>query len=140
MIIDKETLLSDGQAITATANSTHIYDTGSAADVGRGSNQAIETFARVGAAFNNLTSLAVVLQTATDAAFTTPIDLWSKSFPLAELTANKDLKLPLVPRGARRYLRFRYVVTGTNPTTGTLDAGLVLNVQDWEALKAETGN
>ena len=127
MIIDKQTLFSDEQAITADAASTNVYDTGSTADVGPGNP--IQVFAQIMEAFNNLTSLDIKLQTSTDEAFSSPITLQTVSMLLAALTAGAKVSLSTLPEGCKRYLRLYYDVTGTDPTTGKITAGLVLDRQ-----------
>jgi len=59
--------------------------------------------------------------------FATPKEVASKTYLLAELTAGKELSFPdsLLEGTDERYVRLRYVVTGTNPTTGAITAGVV---------------
>lgn len=139
MILDKQALFSNEQAITGDAASTNIIDTGATADVGRGGK--LRVAGVVTAAFNTLTSLNIKLQTSVDEAFTSPIDLWTVNKTLAGsgLAAGVDLKLPEVPQGAKRYLRLYYDVVGTDPTTGKILAGIVLDEQQWAALVSNTG-
>lgn len=127
MILDKQLLFSNAQAITADAASENVYDTGSTADIGVGT--ALELVMQIKQAFNTLTSLTVSLQTSTDEAFTSPITLWSKSILLAALTLNANFTLPGVPAGAKRYLRLYYDVVGTDPTTGKITAFALLGRQ-----------
>lgn len=141
MITDATLVLSDSQAITATASSTNIIDNGATGtpagastaltrDVGK-SNE-IPFLLEVTEAFNTLTSLTVALQVATDAAFTSPVEVASRTYALAEInTAGKRLSFPAqIPEGANlRYMRLRYTVTGSNPTTGKLWAGIVASRQ-----------
>lgn len=147
MILDSQVLFSGsqasgasaitGQAITASAASTNIYDTGAAADVGFGN--ILRFFVSVGAAFNNLTSLDVQLQTSVDAAFTSPVILQDVNVLLAGLTANTKISTPSPTGGFLRYIRFYYVVNGTAPSTGTVIAGLVQDKQDWASVPNELG-
>lgn len=127
MYLDKQTLFSENQAITADAVSTNIYDTGSAKDSGPG--YPVEVFVLVKAAFNNLTSLTFSLQTATDAAFTSPVNLQDVTVALAGLTAGAKVSFSVLPEGCLRYLRLNYNVNGTNPSTGAITAGLILDRQ-----------
>lgn len=127
MILDKQTLFSDGQAITADAGSTNIVDTGAAPDVGPGT--IMRLFGTITEAFNTLTSLNIILETDADVAFGSAAVLWTVNRPLAALTLNADLKLPPIPRGCERYLRLNYDVVGTNPTTGKIKAGIILDEQ-----------
>ena len=127
MYLDKQLLFENSDsAITASRASTNVLDLGSA-DLGRSD---MEVYVRVSEAFNNLTSLGVKLQTATDAAFTTPIDLpVQETDLLAALTLNAELLKAEVPQGCKQYLRLYFTVTGTAPTTGKVEAGLILDRQ-----------
>lgn len=135
MIFDRQTLMSDRQAITATAQSTDQIDLGPIArsrDVGRG--QKIPLRIQVVETFNNLTSLAVAVQVADDAAFSVNLTtVQTITLTLAELTAGRVILPEELPRGtARRFLRLNYTVTGTAPTTGRITAGVVMGTQDNE--------
>lgn len=134
MIIDKETLFSEAQAITSTTASTNVYDTGATADSGIGTPMAM--LLQCKQAFDNLTSLKVDLETSTSTAFSSAPVVASRTFALAELTANTLLPFPEADGGLQRYLRVKYTVTGTAPTVGTITAGLVLNNQQWAAIKS----
>jgi hypothetical protein len=129
MIMDKQQMFSEAQAITATAASANVLDMGSA-DAGKSQPEGLSIFAKIDEAFNNLTSLNIKLQTATDAAFSSPVDLPISATPLlAALTLNSvQLRTPL-PIGCLRFLRLYYTVTGTAPSTGKITAGLVLEQQ-----------
>ena len=144
MITDATTLFSDSQAVTATASSTNIIDLGATGtpagssvalsrDIGKSSD--IPLLLEVTEAFNNLTSLAVAIQVATDAAFTTPVEVATRTYLLAELGLGKRLSFPAeFPEGSNlRYIRLRYTVTGTAPTTGKLWAGVVASRQTSDA-------
>jgi hypothetical protein len=127
MIMDKELVFSDKQAVTASGTSTNVVDLGSA---DAGNSDHIELFVKVDAAFNNLTSLGVKLQTSVDAAFTSPVDTpVNSTILLAGLTANTQVVKAKVPYGMYRYARVYYTVTGTAPTTGTVTAALVADMQ-----------
>lgn len=138
MIVDNTLVFSDSQAITATAASTNIIDltaTGTPAgrgaialirDIGMGDAD-IEVAVEVTQAFNNLTSLKVSVEVATDAAFTTPVEVASKTYLLAALTLGALLPFPAeIPEGANlRFLRLNFTVVGTAPTTGKVFASVV---------------
>lgn len=129
MYIDKQNTMSAAQAITATAASTDVVDLG-LGDIGKSQDQAPWLFVRTVAAFNTLTSLNIKLQTSVDAAFTSPIDLpINLEVLLASLTANTEQIKARLPIGCKRYIRMYYTVTGSNPSTGTIDAYLVEDVQ-----------
>lgn len=137
MIFDRTELFSSAQPITGTAASTNIIDTGatgtvySAAaalnrDLGKG-NQ-IPLAIRVVQSFNNLTSMTVAYQVATDAAFTSPKTVITGGpYTLSQMQTGAQHILPdFVPVGAdQRYQRLLYTVTGTAPTLGQITAGFV---------------
>ncbi|MFC0204727.1 Bbp16 family capsid cement protein [Novosphingobium soli] len=136
MIFDKQTLLSDGQAITADAPSTNIIDLGATGtpfgsavalvrDIGKGDCK-VPLAIMVAAAFNNLTSLRLVLQVDNDPAFGSPKAVAERTYLLAEL-AGGMLEFPdgFVEGTNERYVRLYYDITGTAPTTGAITAGVV---------------
>lgn len=136
MSFDQGNILSDNQAITADAGSTNQIDFGAPGtapghsnairfDVGA-SHVPIEIV--VTEAFNTLTSLTVSFQVDNDSAFGSPTTLEATpAIPLASLVVGYRFKmLCKVPEGAsERYGRLFYDVTGTNPTTGKITAGVV---------------
>lgn len=139
MIFDKTLQFSDAQAITATAISTNIVDTlatgtvyGAAAalskDIGKGNK--IPVLIQVVEAFNTLTSLTVDIRFSAAEGMGSPKIVQSQTIPLAELVAGKTISIDCVPPGADlRYMAVNYTVTGTNPTTGRMTAGIVAAVQ-----------
>ena len=137
MILDRTGLLSENQAITATAPSTNVLDLGSPGtpygataalnrDVGRG--EPIPFYIGVTETFNNLTSLTVAIQTDTTTAFSSPVTVWSQTVVLADLVPGQRHILPdWIPAGAnRQFVRMNYTVTGTAPSTGRITAGVVM--------------
>lgn len=133
MIFDQQTLLSDQQAVTASAASTNVIDlgpiaSGVARDIGKG--QPIPLRIQVTEAFNNLTSLAFALQVDDNEAFASPKTVWTTTVVLADLKAGKVIIPEYVARGTdERYMRLYYTVTGTAPGTGKITAGVVLGAQ-----------
>lgn len=139
MIFDKTLQFSNAQAITATAVSTDVVDllaTGRAyghaanlvKDVGKGNP--IPLHVQVVETFNTLTSLTIEVQCDDNEAFSSAKTVLSQVIPLAELVAGKTASIMCVPPGVdERYLRLRYVVTGTNPTLGKITAGVVAGSQ-----------
>lgn len=125
MILDKDNLFSNAQAITASVISTNVIDLGSP-NVGRGTD--LDITAHVVEAFNNLTSLQLVLQSDDNEAFSSPRSvLTGEATTLAGggLAAGGSLSMGRVPPVAERYVRLSYVVVGTAPTTGKVTAGLI---------------
>jgi len=136
MIFSANQIFSDAQAITATTLSTNVIDLGAAgtpyggkaalnADVGKGND--IPLLAQVVADFNNLTSLTVAVETGTTASLGTV--LAQETIPVADLVAGKQFSVDDLPQGVKRYLGFRYTVTGTAPTTGAITAGITMGNQ-----------
>lgn len=123
MIMDRTGLLSDRQAITATAASTNVIDlmqsgvpafgTARARDIGKGSS--VPLAFSVTEAFNNLTSLAVAIQVDDNDAFTSPKTVSTSTILLADLTPNGNFAVPnRMPVGTdERFVRALYTVTGT---------------------------
>ncbi|MGF6738500.1 Bbp16 family capsid cement protein [Paraburkholderia atlantica] len=135
MILDQQTLFSDAQAITASANSSNVIDTlpgGQNTKSGIGDGQDISLFAQIGTAFATLTSLNIQLVSADDAALSTNaiVHFDSGAIPVASLTAKaRPVALDLPYGKYRRYVGLKYVVTGSNATAGTITAGLVEDLQ-----------
>lgn len=128
------------QAITATAGSVDQIDLGplgqgqTVRDIGVGHSQYLVI--RTVAAFNNLTSLTFALQTDDNAGFATPAQVWaSAAVPLAQLTANRVQAIVNLPPGVpiERFLRMNYTVAGTAPTTGSVEAFITNDIQQYRA-------
>lgn len=123
MILDKNLQLSDKQVLTSGAASTNIVDTLAAGDA----------IAPYGALFHVLINTAVTssgsasiifdLQTATDAAFTTPVTLFSSgaiakaSLGLAAVPVNV-----VIPTGCLQFLRAWYTLSVGTPNAGNCSA------------------
>lgn len=139
-ILSKAELFSNAQAVTATAASTNVIDTGAtgtvyaaaaalARDLGKGSGVPLSI--SVVQNFNNLTSLTIAYQVATDAAFTTPVTvIQSPAYTLAQINSGINLQPTEVPINANlRYHRLLYTVAGTAPTLGQITAGYAMAIQ-----------
>ena len=139
MILSQQLLLSDDQAITATALSTNVIDLGLAGtpydaaaplnnDKGKGAK--VPILIQVTEDFNTLTSLTVTIEVAATAAMTSSTVLSTEVIALADLVAGKQTFTQVLPNGAdQRYLAVRYTVTGTNPTLGQVTAGISMGNQ-----------
>lgn len=137
MIFDNTLLLSDAQAITADARSTNTIDLGATGtpfgessplvrDIGKG--RKVPLYITVVEAFNNLTSLEVLLQVDDNTGFSSPKTVVrSAVIPLASLTLGARIEVPdFIPEGTNeRYLSLYYDITGTAPSTGKITAGVV---------------
>lgn len=126
MLLDQQAL-SAAQAITATAASTNVIDTGSNKDVGKYGD--IPLLIQVVEGFNNLTSLTVTVQTDDNSAFSSAADVLSMTIPLASLVLGYKSPVITLPMKMERYIRLNYTVTGTAPTTGKVTAGITGGVQ-----------
>ena len=137
MILDNRSLLSDKQAITASAVSTNVLDLGQEGVMydgtqilkRKGIGEHIPLYIGVNEDFDALTSLDIIIQESVDAAFTVPLEVMSVSVLLADLKAGYISPIDKLPRKVtKRFLRFSYVVTGANPTVGQISAGFVAAV------------
>ncbi|HIG9314661.1 TPA: Bbp16 family capsid cement protein [Klebsiella pneumoniae] len=127
MLLDQQALFSAAQAITATAASTNVIDTGSNKDVGKYGD--IPLLIQVVEGFNNLTSLTVTVQTDDNSTFSSAADVLSMTIPLASLVLGYKSPVITLPMKMERYIRLNYTVTGTAPTTGKVTAGIAGGVQ-----------
>ncbi|MDX7607626.1 hypothetical protein SJS41_19980 [Klebsiella quasipneumoniae] len=127
MLLDQQAFFSAAQAITATAASTNVIDTGSNKDVGKYGD--IPLLIQVVEGFNNLTSLTVTVQTDDNSAFSSAADVLSMTIPLASLVLGYKSPVITLPMKMERYIRLNYTVTGTAPTTGKVTAGITGGVQ-----------
>lgn len=137
MILSAQNLFSDAQAITATAISTNIIDLKAAGtpfgaktalnrDVGKGTK--VPLLVQVLTDFNTLTTLTITIETGSTTSLGTVVA--SFSIALADLVAGKQIPYDVLPRElTERYLGVRYTVGGSNPSAGTITAGITMGVQ-----------
>lgn len=130
MILDKELMFSEAQAITTTAASTNVIDLGADHNLG---GKVIELFVTTDAAFQSTTTstLTVALQTDSTSAFSSATALFtSAAINKSALTSNTMQVRVAVPHTTERYLRLNYTVGGADFTAGAVTAGLVLDVEN----------
>jgi hypothetical protein len=128
MIYDKETIFSDGQAITVSAPSTNSYDCGPVRDIGTGQEATVSAVVTEAVTADGAATVTIELQTASDAAFTIPITLaTSRAIPKATLVQGAQAFFAVVPRGCLRHLRLYYTVTTGPLTAGKFTAALSLD-------------
>lgn len=136
MIFDRTNLLSDAQAITATAASTNVIDlgpikSGQTRDIGKGKQiplliQVTEQFTAAGAG-----TLTVALQVDNDEAFGSPTTVWtSATFALATLKPGYVVIPEYITRYTNeRYMRLNYTVATGPMTAGKVTAGVTMGNQ-----------
>ena len=139
MIFSAEQLLSDKQAVTASAASTNYIDLGATGtphggaqaltrDIGKGNP--IPFLVQVTTTFATLTSLLLAIQVDDNSSFSSATTVASQSIALAALVAGAQWNLLYVPQGSNeRYLRMYYTVTGSDATAGAIPAGPTMGVQ-----------
>ena len=137
MILSAQQLFSDDQALTANADSANVIDLGvpgtpfgaAAAlvqDVGKGAK--VPILVQVTADFNTLTSLDIKISKGATSALGTTIV--SQNILVADLVAGKQISLDVLPNDCDlQFLGIEYVVNGSNPTLGTITAGITMGVQ-----------
>lgn len=126
MLYDLENLFSNNQAVTADAASTNVIKlaAGQLKEVAFGTP--IPLRIQVTEDFATLTSLNIKVQTASDEAFTSPVDLAATgAIAAADLKAGYVAPINFIPKGNLGYMRLYYDVTGSNATAGKITAGIV---------------
>ena len=121
MYIDKQNLLSNAQALTATADSTNYIDLKSDVDIGKGEPMALIISVGVAADFTSGNeTYTFQLETDDNASFSSSTIVASAAILATDLTAGS---LHVIPMGItnERYLQGVYTLAGTTPTV-TIDA------------------
>jgi hypothetical protein len=131
MILDQQTLFSDSQAITGTANGTNVIDDEATGAVS-GAGDRLPFFVMANAAFAGGTSLQVSLVSADDIGLTLGVlqHLRSPVIPLASLTKGATIFAGSLPTAVktRRYVGVIYTVVGAM-TAGAVTAAFVADLQ-----------
>jgi hypothetical protein len=129
MLIDYEQELTtkDGQDLAGVASGygTKSYDQKAAADAAVG--EPLEAFFKiVDANVDAATSILFSIVGDDDGAGTNEVTILSKSFALAALTTALGVRsIGRLPRGtSKKHYRFKWAVTGANPTQGAIVAWL----------------
>ncbi len=124
MILDKQGMFSDDQAVTASAASENLIDLGVARDIGKG--KPIPILCQVTTAFATLTSLAVKIEVDDNSSFSSAKTVFeTESIAVASLVAGYKFLMDYVPRGTdERYMRLYFTVTGSDATAGNITAGI----------------
>lgn len=128
MILDKENLFSNDQAITATAVSESVIDNGADGTRVPTPNEKgqAEILIQVTETFLTCTSVKVDIQTDSAEAFGTVETLASSAaIAVASLVAGYQFKVAVPAEVLKRYARLNYTVAGSNATAGKITAGFV---------------
>ena len=125
MILDKENVLSDDQAITASAASTNVILLQSVAGKDSAPGTPLDLLVQVTETFAAGTSVVVGIQTDDAEAFGSAVTLNSSAaIAVATLKAGYRFSVSIPKQGLKKYLRAYYTVVGT-PTAGKVFAGIV---------------
>lgn len=129
MILDKNMEFSDAQAVTASAASTNVVDTGIAnANLGDGRPKRVE--AVVNTDFATCDSIKFTLQECdtVGGSYTTLLD--GVAVLVAAAVSGKKLFSGALPTQHKRFLRGYYTIAGSNATAGKVDAFIAADIQN----------
>ena len=132
MILDKTLLLSDEQAITATAVSTNTIDLSAALrDIGAGEQIYAVVVVDVDFTAAGAATMVIGLITDDDEALSSPTTILSTpAIGKAALTAGRvPIVIPVPPNIAERYLGLNYTVATGPMTAGKVTAFIAKDVQ-----------
>lgn len=135
MILDRENLFSNAQAVTVTAKSTDTVDLGprSHARNSQGQENGLEIFAHVNTTFTaaGAGTLTIELRSSQNSDMSSPVVHGrSDTLALADLVAGNRIRfVPRLPIDAGRYFDLNYVVATGPMTAGAITAGIVASRQ-----------
>jgi hypothetical protein len=129
MFLDKETILSEDQALTTTANSTNVVDLSGVDTKDVAPGEPLDLLVQVTADLTGGTSVAVTVETDDDEAFGSATTVaTSAAIAAATLVAGYRFAVALPAQGLERYLRLTYTIVGTF-SAGTVSAAVILDRQ-----------
>lgn len=143
MIIDKQLLLSDAQAITSTADSTNSIDLATVTDISRG--HPLRARVQVDTALTDSGSdatLTIDLVCSADSGLGTPTTLFTTgalAFAAAS-PAGAILMDVVIPRTSLRYLGIIYTVASGPFTAGNVTAAVLLDTETPVAARSSNFN
>ena len=115
MLIDNTLVLSEEQAVLATAASTHVVDQTAAGNA----HGHVALVVRVDQTFAGSTAVKIALETSAASNFGTKKEVFAVSLAASALVAGATVVKTVLPIGLLRYLRGYYTVTGEG-TAGKL--------------------
>lgn len=130
MYVDNNLVMSDAQAVTASAASTKSIDTATALrDIGGGEpiELVVVITTDVAASGGASTTTFSLQDSADNSTFATVLS--SADIAKASLTAGTEVLRVRLPRGLRRYIQVYYTVSTNNWTSGAVSAFLTLDRQ-----------
>lgn len=137
MILDKQMLFSDAQAVTTTAASTNIMDLGpmhadnTDRDIGQGSTMRLVIITDTAAQSTAGSTVTFSLETSATATFSSATALWtSAAIAKATLVAGYEVASIPLPKGFLKYARVKYTVATADLTTGAFTAFICKDSQD----------
>jgi len=138
MIIDRLTLVSNAQAVTASAVSTDTVDLSQARDIGPGEEVQFSVTVDVAATAAGAATVQFQIISSASAALTTPTVLFTTdAIAIAQLTLGRRPIELTVPRSilaaqpvGQRFLGTQYVVATGPLTAGSFTTAQVVNFQD----------
>ena len=140
MLLDKENILSDAQAVTVTAASTNYIDTQNTVNrIGK----PLELFAKIPTAFTAggaATMVIAIREDATDAMAGSPaVVVQTAPIAVADLVAGAKIAMPQLPKKTLRYLDAYFTIATGPMLTGAIDIGMVVDEQTngYDAIKEQ---
>lgn len=136
MILDKNLILAENQAITATAISQNViqfpangtvYGEANAISRNLGPGKEVPILIQVTQSFATLTSLTITLETADNAALSSNAEILfsTPAIPAASLLAGYRTPIRVLPDYVLKdFMGLRFTVGGSNATAGTITAAL----------------
>ena len=115
MLIDNTLILSEKQAVLATATSTNVVDQTAAGNA----HTHVALVVRVDQTFAGSTAVKIALETSGASDFGTKKEVFSVSLAASALVAGATAVKAVLPAGLLRYIRGYYTVTGEG-TAGKL--------------------